>query len=59
MKWFDVKFVGDYFSLHTVVIVDEEQTEDDAIRHAAQNIQQHYGWDVLDAANVEVEAILK
>jgi len=59
MKWYDVTFIGDFFSLHTVVILDEEFNQDQAVSHAAQHIKEHYGWDVLDAANIEVEAVAR
>lgn len=53
-----VMFVGDYFTLLTTVALEEslrlpEETDDDefAIRLAATWMGEHYGWDVLKAAN--------
>jgi hypothetical protein len=52
-----VMFVGDYFTLVTTVQLAEvlrvENEDDDtfAIRLAAVWMGEHYGWDVLAAAN--------
>ena len=53
-----VMFVGDYFTLLTTVALEEslrlpEETDDDefAVRLAATWMGEHYGWDVLAAAN--------
>jgi hypothetical protein len=52
-----VVFVGDYFTLMTTVKLEESlrnENEDDdafAIRLAAVWMGEHYGWDVLEAAN--------
>jgi hypothetical protein len=52
-----VVFVGDYFTLMTTVQLDEvlrqeaEKDDDFAIRIAAVWMGEHYGWDVLEAAN--------
>jgi anti-sigma factor RsiW len=48
----NVVFVGDYFTLMTTVVLDEqlrEEGEDDhdfATRLASVWLQEHYGWDV-------------
>ena len=55
-----VLFVGDYFSLMTTVVLTEslreenESDEDFAIRLASVLMQEHYGWDVEDAATVSI-----
>ena len=54
-----VLFVGDYFSMMTTVVMNEElraEGEDDdefAIRLAKQFILGHYGWD-MDAVSNEI-----
>lgn len=53
----NVMFVGDYFSLITTVVLEEElrnEGEDDAdfaIRLASVWLQEHYGWDVGAVSN--------
>lgn len=55
-----VLFVGDYFSLMTTVVLDEklrEEGEDDdefAIRIASVLMEEYYGWDVADKANINI-----
>lgn len=55
-----VLFVGDFFSLMTTVVLTEslreenESDEDFAIRLASVLMQEHYGWDVEDAATVSI-----
>jgi hypothetical protein len=52
-----VVFVGDYFTLMTTVVLDEnlrERFEDDhtfARRLASVWLQEHYGWDVAAVSN--------
>jgi hypothetical protein len=54
-----VSFVGDLFVLTTVVEYeitdDNEDNEESIIGLACDNIDDRYGWDVLDAATVDVE----
>jgi adenosyl cobinamide kinase/adenosyl cobinamide phosphate guanylyltransferase len=53
----EVVFVGDYFTLMTTVVLDEqlrEEGEDDhdfATRLASVWLQEHYGWDVASVSN--------
>lgn len=53
----NVVFVGDYFTLMTTVVLDEqfrEKDEDDydfAVRLASIFLKEHYGWDVEAASN--------
>lgn len=53
----NVVFVGDYFTLMTTVVLDEqfrEESEDDhdfATRLASIFLKEHYGWDVAAASN--------
>lgn len=52
-----VMFVGDYFSMITTVVLNEElrkedeSDEDFAIRLAGVLIQEFYGWDVVAVSN--------
>lgn len=52
-----VMFVGDYFSMITTVVLNEElreegeDDEDFAIRLAGVLIQEFYGWDVVAVSN--------
>ena len=52
-----VMFVGDYFSMITTVVLNEEMREageddeDFAIRLAGVLIQEFYGWDVVAVSN--------
>lgn len=49
-----VMFVGDYFTLLTTVVLDEnlrndgETDEDMAVRIATILMEEHYGWDIAD-----------
>lgn len=51
-----VIFIGDYFTLITTVVLDEnlrnddETDEDMAVRIATILMEEHYGWDVADQA---------
>lgn len=53
----DVMFVGDYFSLITTVVLEEESRNrfetdwDFAVRVASVWLQEHYGWDVAAVSN--------
>lgn len=53
----NVVFAGDYFTLMTTVVLDEqlrEEGEDDhdlATRLASVWLQEHYGWDVAAVSN--------
>jgi hypothetical protein len=53
----EVIFVGDYFTLITTVVLDEqlrERFEDDhtfAKRLAGVWLKEHYGWDVIAVSN--------
>lgn len=52
-----VMFVGDYFTLMTTVVLDDnlrnddETDEDMAVRIATILMEEHYGWDVADKSN--------
>ena len=51
-----VTFVGDYFSLSTIVLDAEDQ--DQAIRMAMSNISIEYGWNLEEVSN-EITAVLE
>ena len=52
-----VLFVGDFFSLITTVVLEEEGRlpgeidEEDAVRLASSFMKAHYGWDVEAVSN--------
>ena len=51
MSDYDVRFVGDIYSLHVTSLAHNEE---DAERFALQNILEEYGWD-LEGTYFEVE----
>lgn len=60
LRSYKVTFVGDYFTLSTTVEVpvpldNNEDVEERVIAFACDLIDSKYGWDVLDAATVEVQ----
>lgn len=53
-KEYNVKFVGDYFTM-TVAIQGVEGDEELALDLASNLIKSYYGWDVLKASTVDIE----
>jgi hypothetical protein len=56
----NVTFVGEYFALTTCIagpqnVEDYADHYDEIVEEAASLIKWYYGWDVLDAANIEIE----
>jgi hypothetical protein len=55
-KDYNVTFVGDYFT--TIVNVQQvDGDEDVAIDLAANILQAHYGWNIVPASTIEIEAV--
>lgn len=53
-KEYNVKFVGDYFTM-TVTVQGVEGDEELALDLASNLIKEYYGWDVLKASTIEID----
>lgn len=61
MTPYNVRFIGDYFSLTVSVQVDEDDpqtrhpSEDDIIHLANNILLMYYGWDAKEVSTIDIE----